>query len=322
MGTKYQRPASTYAGASAVANRTKYQADSAAVPKVKISASKVDGDVNYVVDALNELDDAILGLAAGSIPDGSLTTAKYQDASVTNAKLASGVARTKLASGTANTLVGNDNTGAIADVTAGTGLTVSSNVLNIATGGISTNMLANGGVTTTKLTSGAATATQALFSDGSTGVAYRAIAATDLPAATTAAIGAVELATNAEVTTATDTGRVAPVSAMVAHPGMAKAWVVFTPSATSPTILASYNVSSVTANGAVAWDQTINFTTAFSSANYVMIGTGENPVAANECEVSVRPGGRAAGSCRINTRYNGAGAGLTSVMCVFYGAQA
>lgn len=47
------------------------------------------------------------------------------------------------------------------------------------------------------------------------------------------------------------------------HPGVAKAWVKF---ASSSTIQASYNVSSITDNG--VGDFTINFTTAFSSANY------------------------------------------------------
>ncbi|MFZ2619771.1 MAG: tail fiber protein [Alphaproteobacteria bacterium] len=57
MSTKYQRPAGAYAGVAG-ANRSKYQTDSAAVPKVAMSSSKVDGDINYVIDALNELDNA------------------------------------------------------------------------------------------------------------------------------------------------------------------------------------------------------------------------------------------------------------------------
>jgi microcystin-dependent protein len=58
MSIKYQRPNGTFAGNNALANRTKYQNDAAAVPKVAISSAKIDGDFNYVVDALNEIDQA------------------------------------------------------------------------------------------------------------------------------------------------------------------------------------------------------------------------------------------------------------------------
>jgi len=48
----------------------------------------------------------------------------------------------------------------------------------------------------------------------------------------------------------------------------AKAWVSVT---TTGTIKASYNVSSITANG--TGDYTINFTNAFSDANYAFVGS-------------------------------------------------
>jgi len=51
--------------------------------------------------------------------------------------------------------------------------------------------------------------------------------------------------------------------------GSAKAWVSY--NATTSTILASYNVSSVTLNS--AGKQTVNFTTAFSDANYCIAGS-------------------------------------------------
>ena len=56
MTMKYQRPAGAYAGASGLANRTKYQDDATATPKRAISSAKVDGDLNYMIDALNQLD--------------------------------------------------------------------------------------------------------------------------------------------------------------------------------------------------------------------------------------------------------------------------
>lgn len=58
MTTKYQRPSGAYAGGSGLANRTKYQDDANAVPKRAISSAKVDGDLNYVIDALNQIDEA------------------------------------------------------------------------------------------------------------------------------------------------------------------------------------------------------------------------------------------------------------------------
>lgn len=58
MTTKYQRPAGAYTGASGLANRSKYQDDANATPKRAISSAKVDGDVNYLVDALNSIDEA------------------------------------------------------------------------------------------------------------------------------------------------------------------------------------------------------------------------------------------------------------------------
>jgi microcystin-dependent protein len=58
MTSKFQRPAGAYAGVSGLANRTKYQDDANAVPKRAISSSKMDGDLNYIIDSLNTLDNA------------------------------------------------------------------------------------------------------------------------------------------------------------------------------------------------------------------------------------------------------------------------
>lgn len=58
MTTKFQRPAGAYAGGSGLANRTKYQDDATATPKRAISSAKMDGDLNYMIDALNLMDEA------------------------------------------------------------------------------------------------------------------------------------------------------------------------------------------------------------------------------------------------------------------------
>jgi hypothetical protein len=97
----YERPAGTYAGAGGLANRTKYQTDSAA--NTAISSAKVDGDINYVVDALNTLDAAVTAAALAdgdkgdvtvsasgatwTIDNNAVTTAKINDSAVTTAKI-------------------------------------------------------------------------------------------------------------------------------------------------------------------------------------------------------------------------------------------
>jgi hypothetical protein len=73
---------------------------------------------------------------------------------------------------------------------------------------------------------------------------------------------------NAEAETA---GKIIVAEIAKYLPGMAKAWVRFDVSGGTPSIVASYNVTSITDNG--LGDFTINFTTAFSSANYVGVIT-------------------------------------------------
>lgn len=94
--------------------------------------------------------------------------------------------------------------------------------------------------------------------------------------ATTSGEGLVKLATNAEVTTGTDTSRVSPVSSMVYHEGVIKAWVKFT---LTGSIDDSYNVTSVTDNSTSL--KTINFTTAFANSNYVAVVTQKQSATAS-----------------------------------------
>jgi hypothetical protein len=65
MTTKYQRPSAAYEGQISLANRDKYQTDASAQPKIAISSQKMDGDFNYLIDALNTVDEA--SGSAGSI---------------------------------------------------------------------------------------------------------------------------------------------------------------------------------------------------------------------------------------------------------------
>lgn len=59
------------------------------------------------------------------------------------------------------------------------------------------------------------------------------------------------------------------------HKSAAKAWVHFDASSGTPSVLDSYNVSSISDNGVGLF--TINFTTAFSSANYATAGMATTP---------------------------------------------
>jgi hypothetical protein len=54
----------------------------------------------------------------------------------------------------------------------------------------------------------------------------------------------------------------------------AKAWINFDGETASPTIRASFNVSSITDNGGLG-NYTVNFTTAMSDANYCVVAAGQ-----------------------------------------------
>jgi hypothetical protein len=99
----------------------------------------------------------------------------------------------------------------------------------------------------------------------------------DLPATsgTVALTASPTFTGTATIPTATVTTLNAPSGVLATQNGMtgiAKAWVNFTGSAT-PTIVGSFNVSSITYN--TTGDYTINFTTAMPNANYVITTMAE-----------------------------------------------
>lgn len=99
-----------------------------------------------------------------------------------------------------------------------------------------------------------------------------------LPAASDTASGAIEIAVQSEMETATDTVRAVVPGRQHHHPSAAKAWVNFDGTGVVG-IRASRNVSSITDNG--VGDYTINFTTAFSSVDYgYALGVGRGASAA------------------------------------------
>lgn len=110
------------------------------------------------------------------------------------------------------------------------------------------------------------------------------------------------LATQAEMEAASSV--LAPVTPgrVKFHPGVAKAWVNFNGTGTVA-INASHNVTSITDNG--TGDYTVNFTTAFSSANYVVVGiTKRDSASADNAYLQVRNVGSnpASGAARFQCK--------------------
>lgn len=141
--------------------------------------------------------------------------------------------------------------------------------------------------------------------------AIDAIPAPTIPAATETVAGKVELATNAEVQTGTDTTRAVTPAGMKAGlnaSGTApiyacRAWVNFNGTGVVA-IRASGNVSSITDNG--VGDYTMNFSTAMPDANYsrVAMMAYANRSFATQLVAS---GYETTSSCRFNTVQEGSG---------------
>jgi hypothetical protein len=95
-----------------------------------------------------------------------------------------------------------------------------------------------------------------------------------LPSATTTALGAVELATNAEIATGIDTSRAVTPSGIGSHLSTLKAWAVFTIAGTTVTIINSYNVSAVFSGT----NRVVQFATAMPNSNYGVLWTRDTTV--------------------------------------------
>lgn len=130
--------------------------------------------------------------------------------------------------------------------------------------------------------------------------------------------GAVEIASQSDMETATSTTKATAPGRQHYHPSAAKAWAAFQ---NDGTILASYNVASIGKNG--TGDFTINIGTDFSSANYVgvaMSGANSGVGSLLTSVVAIT-----AGTFRIQVK---SGAGSVTdpdtpnlVMAVFFGDQ-
>lgn len=105
------------------------------------------------------------------------------------------------------------------------------------------------------------------------------LVAGDLPAASTTAQGAIELATQAEVNTGTDALRAVAPSTLKAADSTCKAWGVVTISGTTPTTQDSYGVTSVTRISTGIYE--ITLTTAMATQYYSIVATARKASANN-----------------------------------------
>ena len=75
---QYNRPAGLFNSTSTNTNMLKYRTDSAATsPRVPISSTKVDGDFNYLIDAVNELFDDLQSAVIAGLPSLAGHTGEY-----------------------------------------------------------------------------------------------------------------------------------------------------------------------------------------------------------------------------------------------------
>lgn len=131
---------------------------------------------------------------------------------------------------------------------------------------------------------------------------------------------AVSIATKSDMQTGTDNTKQVTPARTNDHDGVAKAWASWHWTGAAIVIDASFNVSSITRSG--TGDYTINFTTAFATANYCVAGGAGEANATNVRFLSAPWGTQAVGSCRvIATDSSGVGADVAHANCAFFGRQ-
>lgn len=254
----------------------------------------VTGSVIAAAPVNNDLDD--IGDALTTVCQGGV--------------IANSIARAKLTDGVALSVIGRsaNSTGAVADiqVTASSGgvLRESGSVLGFGT--IATAGIADDAVTYAKIqnvsatdrllgrdTAGAGNVEELTVSGGIEFTGSGGIQAT---AASDTVAGKIEIATQAEMETASSTTLAVTPGRTQYHPGVAKAWFHY--NEVVPAIGASYGVSSISDDGGGIF--TVNFSTAFTSVNYAAVfgGTGTSgawfvkistatPPTASACVVNV-----------------------------------
>lgn len=154
----------------------------------------------------------------------------------------------------------DDSAGAVDWLTIGTGLAISSTTLALSHLGLES--LTDPGADRIVMWDDSAGASAWLGLSGLT-ITDTTLA---VDAATTSAAGAIEIATQAEMETATDTGRAVTPGTVHYHPGVAKFWAKVAVSGGTPSVSASYNVTSVTDTDTGIL--TVTIATDFSSADW------------------------------------------------------
>ena len=121
-----------------------------------------------------------------------------------------------------------------------------------------------------------------------------------LAAASDDAAGKIEIAVQSEMEAASDTTRAVVPARVQYHPGVAKFWAFVAGGA----LTASYNVTSITDDG--AGTMTVTIGTDFSSSNWSCVATGEH-----NADRFLRVNARAAGSVTL-VSYDVSAAGLAN----------
>jgi len=161
--------------------------------------------------------------------------------------------------------------------------TIYGNVISSSPSGANTLVTVSSSNLSSSLSSGAA---------GILNPQFNSIPPLDSPTITTGISGS-SIATQAQQETGSSTSVIVTPGRQQYHPSAAKGWVVFN---SSGTVGAGYNVTSVTHNSTGVY--TINWTTAFSSANYVVVGIAE--VSGNTgARLTVASGGRATTTTQV-----------------------
>lgn len=106
-----------------------------------------------------------------------------------------------------------------------------------------------------------------------------------------------DAASQAEQETGSSTTKYVTPGRQHLHPSAPKVWGYVTISGGTPTLAASYNVTSITDVGTGIFDVVI--ATDFSSANYAVIATGQHTAGGNYADVKEVAADRAAGSFRL-----------------------
>ena len=128
-------------------NIDRFQVDSGA--GTAMSSSRVDNEINRIVDNLNSLDDDISAIIAAGLPIQTTNADKMLTTDGTNASWLF-VGQANMA-GTASTLFGTDVSGNGDEVSIGTSLELVSGVLDIKDNGVTTAKIPNNTITTAKV---------------------------------------------------------------------------------------------------------------------------------------------------------------------------